>query len=175
MSRLLWESLFSRLDFTFSVSWHLIPQIFMKAIHMLWRGLLRCDPIGCQEHQTHFHNPSPLVQSEFGICNHRSSICLFFPGSSQLRRPSPSHDHSHCKIANFVAQQATLSNIACQATLAFVAETKLLIAIIAAWMKNWIAVWPNKLCHRFMPFVLFIHLVRVGGADDDFWVRSFQV
>ena len=81
----------------------------------------------------------------------------------------------HCKIANFVAQQATLSNIACQATLAFVAETKLLIAIIAAWMKNWIAVWPNKLCHRFMPFVLFIHLVRVGGADDDFWVRSFQV
>ena len=33
----------------------------------------------------------------------------------------------HCKIANFVARQATLSAIACQATLAFVAETKLLV------------------------------------------------
>ena len=33
----------------------------------------------------------------------------------------------HCKIANFVAWQATLSDIACQATLAFVSETKLLV------------------------------------------------
>ena len=33
----------------------------------------------------------------------------------------------HCKITNFVARQATLSNIACQATLAFVTETKLLV------------------------------------------------
>ena len=38
-----------------------------------------------------------------------------------------------------------------------------------------IAVWPNKLCHRFMPFVLFIHLVHIGGADGDFSVRSFQL
>ena len=33
----------------------------------------------------------------------------------------------HCKIANFVAQQATMNDIACQATLAFVVETKLLV------------------------------------------------
>ena len=33
----------------------------------------------------------------------------------------------HCKIANFGARQATLSDIACQATLAFVTETKLLV------------------------------------------------
>ena len=33
----------------------------------------------------------------------------------------------HCKIANFGARQATLNDIACQATSAFVAETKLLV------------------------------------------------
>ena len=33
----------------------------------------------------------------------------------------------HRKIANFGARQATLSDIACQAALAFVAETKLLV------------------------------------------------
>ena len=37
------------------------------------------------------------------------------------------HSLYDCKIANFVARQATLSNIACQATLAFIAETKLLV------------------------------------------------
>ena len=33
----------------------------------------------------------------------------------------------HCKIANFVAQQAALNDSAYQATLAFVADTKLLV------------------------------------------------
>ena len=40
----------------------------------------------------------------------------------------------HCKMANFVAQQATMNNIAYQATLAFVIGAKLLVY--------------NGFCHR---------------------------
>ena len=101
MSRLLWVT-FSRLDFTFSVHWHLITQIFTKAIRMLGDGVLRCDPTSCQEYQTQILDPSPLVQSELSICNRKSSICLFYLGSSWLRRPSSSHNDSHCLLQSQV-------------------------------------------------------------------------
>ena len=56
--------------------------------------LVQYDPIGCQEHQIHFHDPSPLVQSELGTCIHKSSTCLSFPRFSQLCWPPPSHGRS---------------------------------------------------------------------------------
>ena len=81
-----------------------LTQIFTKAIHMVGDGVLQCDPISCQEYQTQFHDSSPLVQSELGICNCKNSIYLFYPGYSWLRRPSSSHNDSHCLLQSQVGR-----------------------------------------------------------------------
>ena len=57
-------------------------------------------------------------------------------GDGNTEKYCPRPEYIHCKIANFGARQATLSDIARQATLALVAETKLLVYNVELKFSN---------------------------------------